>query len=68
MKRKIIVKFFKDDEGISTEINGACTIEVLMGMAQLIQTIEEKTKKNKKGIVNDLNKILEVLDKEEEEK
>lgn len=67
MKSKIIVKFTKNDEGVSVTLNNAETIDVLIGIAETIQLISEGTKENRKSIISDINKILNVLEDQEKE-
>lgn len=66
MKSITIVEFTKNDKGVSVTINNTETINVLIGIAETIQLISEETKKNKKSIISDINKILDILEKEEE--
>lgn len=67
MKSITIVKFTKNDKGVSVTINNTETINVLVGIAETIQLISKETKKNKKSIISDINKILDILEKKEEE-
>ena len=66
MKSKTIVEFIKSDEGVSVAIYDTETINVLVGIAETIQLISEESKKDNKSIISDINKILEILEKEEE--
>ncbi|MEE0769551.1 MAG: hypothetical protein UIT70_06830 [Clostridia bacterium] len=76
MKSITIVKFTKNDKGVSVTINNtetinvlvgiAETINVLVGIAETIQLISKETKQNKESIISDINKILDILEKEEE--
>ena len=65
MKSKTIVKFAKNDEGVSVTLNNTETIDVLIGIAETIQLISEGTKENRKSIISDINKILDVLEEQE---
>lgn len=65
MKSKTIVKFAKNDEGVSVTLNNTETIDVLIGIAETIQLISEGTKENRKSIMSDINKILDVLEEQE---
>ena len=65
MKSKTIVKFTKNDEGVSVTLNNTETIDVLIGIAETIQLISEGTKGNRKNIISDINKILDVLEEQE---
>lgn len=65
---KTIVRFTKNDEGISVMLNSSITIDVLIGIAETIQIISEGTKENRKQIISDINKILDVLEENKEEK
>ena len=65
MKSKTIVKFAKSDEGVSVTLNNTETIDVLIGIAETIQLISEGTKENRKNIISDINKILDVLEEQE---
>lgn len=67
MKSITIVEFTKNDKGVGVTINSTETINVLVGIAETIQLISEETKKNKKSIISDINKILDILEKKEEE-
>lgn len=67
MKSKTIVKFTKNDEGVSVTLNNTETIDVLIGIAETIQLISEGTKENRKSIISDINKILNVLEDQEKE-
>ncbi|MEF2641389.1 MAG: hypothetical protein U0O04_03245 [Clostridia bacterium] len=66
MKSITIVKFTKNDKGVSVTINNTETINVLVGIAETIQLISKETKQNKESIISDINKILDILEKEEE--
>lgn len=66
-KSEIIVEFTKNAEGISVTLNKSTTIDVLIGIAETIQLISEETKENRKKIISDINKILDVLEGKEEE-
>lgn len=66
MKSITIVKFTKNDKGVSVTINNTETINVLVGIAETIQLISKETKQNKESIMSDINKILDILEKEEE--
>lgn len=68
MKSKTIVEFIKNDEGVSVAIYDTETINVLIGIAETIQLISEETKKDNESIMSDINKILDILEKEEETK
>lgn len=65
MKSKIIAKFIKDDDGVSVEVYSTDSIDVLVGIAETIQLISKETKESKKGIVSDINKILDILEEQE---
>ena len=65
MKSKIIVKFTKNDEGVSVTVNSTQIIDVLIGIAQTIQMISEESKNDRKDIISDINKILDVLEEKE---
>lgn len=65
MKSKNIVEFAKNDEGVSVTLNNTETIDVLIGIAETIQLISEGTKENRKSIMSDINKILDVLEEQE---
>lgn len=65
---KTIVRFTKNDEGISVMLNSSITINVLIEIAKTIQIISEGTKENRKQIISDINKILDVLEENKEEK
>ena len=41
MKSKTIVKFTKDDDGVSVTVNSTQVLDVLIGIAQTIQMISE---------------------------
>ncbi|MCI8654413.1 MAG: hypothetical protein HFJ48_00840 [Clostridia bacterium] len=66
MDKQVIVEFTKNEEGVSVKVNNTETINVLIGIAETIQLISEETKKDKKSIISDINKILDILEKEEE--
>jgi len=66
LKSITIVKFTKNDKGVSVTINNTETINVLVGIAETIQLISKETKQNKESIISDINKILDILEKEEE--
>ena len=66
MKSITIVKFTKNDKDVSVTINNTETINVLVGIAETIQLISKETKQNKESIISDINKILDILEKEEE--
>ena len=66
MKSITIEKFTKNDKGVSVTINNTETINVLVGIAETIQLISKETKQNKESIISDINKILDILEKEEE--
>lgn len=65
MKSKTIVKFTKNDEGVSVTVNSTQIIDVLIGIAQTIQMISEESKNDRKDIISDINKILDVLEEKE---
>lgn len=65
-KSKTIVEFTKDDKGVSVTIYDTETVNVLVGIAETIQLISEETKKDNESIISDINKILDILKKEEE--
>lgn len=65
MKSKTIVKFTKNDEGVSVTVNSTQIIDVLIGIAQTIQMISEESKNKSEDIVSDINKILDVLEEKE---
>lgn len=62
MKNRTVVKFIKNLEGISVSINDVNAIDVLIGIAQTIQIIIEETEESKEMILNDINKILEIIE------
>ena len=66
MDKQVIVEFTKNEEGVSVKVNNTETINVLIGIAETIQLISEETKRDKKSIISDINKILDILEKEEE--
>lgn len=66
MKSKTIVEFIKSDEGVTVAIHDTETINVLVGIAETIQLISEESKKDNKRIISGINKILDILEKEEE--
>lgn len=66
-KSKTIVKFTKNDEGVSVILHNCRTIDVLMGIAEIIQLISEGTKENREKIISDINKILNILEEKKEE-
>ncbi len=68
MKPRIILKFKKNDDGITVETNDAKTIDLLMGMAETIQMLMDGTGEKREKIISDINIILDVLEKEKEEK
>lgn len=65
MKSKTIAKFTKNDEGVSVTVNSTQIIDVLIGIAQTIQMISEESKNDRKDIISDINKILDVLEEKE---
>jgi len=65
MKSKTIVKFTKNDEGVNVTVNSTQIIDVLIGIAQTIQMISEESKNDRKDIISDINKILDVLEEKE---
>lgn len=65
MKSKTIVKFTKNDEGVNVTVNSTQIIDVLIGIAQTIQMISEESKNDRKDIISDVNKILDVLEEKE---
>ena len=67
MKSKIILKFIKNDVEVSVQADGGTTIEVLVGIAETIQLLTENTEATEKSIIDDINKILKVLNEEKEE-
>lgn len=67
MKKKTIVKFIKNDEGISIKILSTQTVDVLVGIAETIQLISKITETNIDSIMSDINKILEILEENKEE-
>lgn len=67
MESKTIVEFTKSDKGISVTVNDTEILHVLIGIAETIQMIEDNTNENRKSIISDINKILDVLEKKEEE-
>lgn len=71
MKSKTIVKFTKNDEGVSATVYSTETVNILIGIAQTIQIVSGQSKKDNKSILSDINKILDILEeqeKKEEEK
>ena len=66
MKSKTIVEFTKDDKGVSVTIYDTEAVNVLVGIAETIQLISEETKADNESIMSDINKILDILKKEEE--
>lgn len=67
MKSKTIVKFIKNDEGVSVTVYGTETVNILIGIAQTIQIISGQSKKDNKNILADISKILDILEEKEEE-
>lgn len=67
MKSKTIVKFTKNDEGVSVTVYGTETVNILIGIAQTIQIISGQSKKDNKNILADISKILDILEEKEEE-
>lgn len=65
MKSKTIVKFTKNDEGVSATVYEADTVDILIGIAETIQMISENSNAERKNIISDLNKILDVLEEQE---
>lgn len=65
-ENKIILQFEKDEDGVSVSVHDCEVIDVLVGIAETIQLISEETDGGKESIFKDINKILEVLEKEEE--
>lgn len=65
MKSRTIAKFTKNDEGVSVTVNEAETIDILIGIAETIQMISENSNAERKNIISDLNKILDVLEEQE---
>lgn len=63
---KVIVEFKKDKNGVGVSILGCDAIDVLVGIAETIQLISEETDGGKESVLEDINKILEILEKEEE--
>ena len=68
MKPRIILKFKKNDDGITVETNDAKTIDLLMGMAETIQMLMDGTSEKREKNISDKKIILDVLEKEKEEK
>lgn len=67
MKSKTIVEFTKSDKGVSVTIYTTETINVMIGIAETIQLISKESNKDKKDIISDINKILDILEEKEEE-
>ena len=67
MKSKTIVKFTKNDEGVSATVYGTETVNILIGIAQTIQIISGQSKKDNKSILSDISKILNILEEKKEE-
>lgn len=65
MKSKTIVKFTKNDEGVSVTVNSTQILDILIGIAETIQMISEESKNKREDIVSDINKILDVLEEKE---
>lgn len=65
MKSKTIAKFTKNDEGVSVTVYEADTVDILIGIAETIQMISENSNAERKNIISDLNKILDVLEEQE---
>ena len=61
MKSKIIVKFIKNEQGISTKVDNCTAIDVLIGIAETIQLLTENTDATEKDVIRDINKILKIL-------
>lgn len=59
------MKFTKNDEGVSVTLNSTEVLDVLIGIAEIIQMILEETKEDRKNIISDINKILDVLEEQE---
>ena len=62
MKSKTIVKFIQKDEGVEVNIYPSETINVLIGVAETIQMITENAKEDRKSVMSDINKILDILE------
>ena len=67
MKSKTIVEFTKSDKGVSVTIYTTETINVMIGIAETIQLISKESNRDKKDIISDINKILDILKEKEEE-
>lgn len=67
MKSKTIVEFTKSDKGVSVTIYTTETINVMIGIAETIQLISKESNRDKKDIISDINKILDILEEKEEE-
>ena len=62
MKSKTIVEFTKSDKGVSVTIYTTETINVMVGIAETIQLISKESNRDKKDIISDINKILDILE------
>jgi hypothetical protein len=67
LEPKTILEFIQTDEGIKVNIYPTGTVNVLIGVAETIQMITEETKEDRKSILSDVNKILDILEEKEEE-
>lgn len=63
--KKTIVKFIKSDEGIGVKVASTQTVDVLVGIAETVQLVSRTTKNRIESIMSDINKILEILEEEE---
>lgn len=63
--KKTIVKFIKSDKGISVRVTPTQTVNVLVGIAETVQLVSRTTKNSIESIMSDINKILEILEEEE---
>ena len=66
-EKQRIVEFVKSKKGISVSVNNASSLEVIIGIAEIIQLIIKETKQSPKQILDDIKIALEILRKEEKD-
>ncbi|MBQ2937591.1 MAG: hypothetical protein IJE05_01725 [Clostridia bacterium] len=65
-KAEVVLEFQKTGNGISVVVHECSILDVVVGIAETIELIMENSDATKESVFEDINKVLEVLKKEEE--